>query len=82
MKQLLEFKTRNLRSVIVFDTETEFLYEKVYAISTINNKGENLVRFGNETQMLSILVGYKYSVVPDERYSDYEAFMKERYYQN
>lgn len=80
MKQLLVFKTRNLRRVLVFDTETEILGEKVYAIDTVNNKGESLIRFGNETQMLSILVGYKYSVMPDEQFGDYEAFMKERYY--
>lgn len=79
MKQILTLKTRNLRSVVVFDTETEILCEKVYAISTINNKGENLVRFGNETQMLSILVGYRYSVTPDTK-DAYEAFMKENYY--
>lgn len=79
MKQLLVFKTRNLRRVLVFDTETEFLGEKIYAIDTVSNKGESLIRFGNETQMLSILVGYKYSVVRD---GDYEAFMKERYYHN
>ena len=79
MKQILTLKTRNLRSVVVFDTENEFLYERVYAISTINNKGENLVRFGNETQMLSILVGYRYSVTPDTKEA-YETFMKENYY--
>lgn len=60
-------------------TETEFLGEKIYAIDTVSNKGESLIRFGNETQMLSILVGYKYSVVQD---GDYKAFMKERYYHN
>ena len=80
MKQLLIFKTRNLRRVLVFDTETEFLGEKVYAIDTVNKKGESLIRFGNKTQMLSILVGYRNSVMPDEQFGDYEAFMKERYY--
>lgn len=79
MKRILTFKTRNLRSVVIFDTENEILYENVYAIETINNKGEALVRFGNETQMLSILVGYKYSVTPDTKEA-YEAFMKENYY--
>ena len=82
MKQLLEFRTRNLRKVSAFDTESEFLGEKVYAIVTISNKWERLVRFGNETQMMSIMIGYKNSVIPDERYDDYEAFVKERYYRN
>ena len=80
MRHLLVFKTRNLRRVLVFDTETEFLGEKVYAIDTVSNKGKSLIRFGNETQMLSILVGYKYSVTPDSQGEDYERFMKENYY--
>ena len=79
MKRILTFKTRNLRSVVIFDTENEILYENVYVIETIDSKGKALVRFGNETQMLSILVGYKYSVTPDTKEA-YEAFMKEDYY--
>ena len=80
MKQLLVFRTRNLRRVLVFDTGTEFLGEKVYAIDTVNKKGKSLIRFGNETQMLSMLIGYRHSIMPDEQFGDYEAFMKERYY--
>ena len=80
MKELVAFKTRNLRRVAVYDTETKILNETVYAINTVNNKHETLVRFGNKAQMLSILVGYKYSVMPDSQGEDYERFMKENYY--
>ena len=80
MKQLVAFKTRNLRRVAVYDTETKILNENVYAINTVNNNGEILVRFGNKTQMLSILVGYKHSVMPNSQYDDYQRFMKENYY--
>ena len=80
MKELVAFKTRNLRRVAVYDTENKILNETVYAINTVNNKHETLVRFGNKTQMLSILVGYKYSVMPNSQGEDYERFMKENYY--
>lgn len=80
MKELLEFKTRNLRSVAVYDTGTKILNETVYAINTVNSKHEILVRFGNKTQMLSMLIGYRHSVMPDSQGEDYERFMEENYY--
>ena len=77
--EILKIKTRNLKSVVVYDSGSTFLDTDCYVIKSTSNKGEELVRFGNETQMLSILVGYKFSVTPDTKEA-YEAFMKENYY--
>lgn len=79
MVEILKIKTRNLRSVIVYDTGSVFLDTDCYAIESVDNKGERLVRFGNETQMLSMLNCYKWSVTPDTREA-YDKFMNENYY--
>lgn len=78
MVEILKIKTRNLKSVVVYDSGSTFLDTDCYVIESTNNNGEKLVRFGNETQMLSILNGYKWAVTPDTREA-YEAFMKENY---
>ena len=77
MKQLLEFKTSNLKSVKVYDTYQRILDERLLAVETINNKGERNVRFGNWTQILSIMCSYRYSAKGNE---DYEEFMRDHYY--
>ena len=77
MKQLLEFKTSNLKSVKVYDTGEEILSEHLFAVETINNKGERNLRFGNKTQMLSIMCSFRYSARGN---GDYEKFMEDNYY--
>lgn len=77
MKQLLEFKTSNLKSVKVYDAYVTILDEPLFAVETINNKGERNMRFGNKTQMLSIMCSYRYSARGN---GDYEKFMEDNYY--
>lgn len=77
MHQMVEFKTSNLRSVKVYDTYEVILNEHLFAVETINNKGERNLRFGNWTQILSIMCSYRYSAKGNE---DYEEFMRDYYY--
>lgn len=80
MKKLLTFKTRNLNEVSVYDTETDCFGERIYSIMSVDNRGKELIRFGNATQTLSILNGYKYGVRQCDGYAEYEAFMERHYY--
>ena len=75
MKQLLTISTSRLSKIELFETDFEANGEQMFLIVTTDNNGCVLTRFGNRTQMLSIMGGYRYSVSPESR-DRYLKFMK------
>lgn len=73
---LLTIETCRLRRLMVFDTEKSFLGEQIYCVDTVDNNGLSNIRFGNKTQLISILRTYKYSVKQEFK-KDYEKFMED-----
>lgn len=76
MKLLLNVKTSHLTKIMAYDTEMEIMGERLYCLSTIDTTGRECVKFGNQRQLTSMLVGYRNIISKDtqEAYDTYMSF--------
>lgn len=74
MKLLLNVKTSHLTKIMAYDTEMEVMGQRLYCLSTTNNKGNEYVSFGNELQLMSMLIPYR-TIISKDTLEAYDAYM-------